>query len=107
MAQAVFGGGGFSADGGSVFWRVAVVSTGAFFFGVFGCVGLGGRAKLSMHRLSGGAAPCRFLLEADMDFNGFWQWGLLLVQIAVLGGGKLGVGGAGGGGVFWRWFFSG
>ena len=42
MALAVFGGGGFSADGGSVFWRVAAAanSEGAN-FGGFGCVGIG------------------------------------------------------------------
>ena len=44
MMLAVFGGWGFSAGGGSVFWRAAAAaadSAGAN-FGGFGCVGLGG-----------------------------------------------------------------
>ena len=43
MLLAVFGGWGFSAGGGSVFWRAAAAadSAGAN-FGGFGCVGLGG-----------------------------------------------------------------
>ena len=100
MALAVFGGGGFSAGGVSVFWSAAAVPTGTN-FGIFGYIGLGGRVKLPTRGLFGGDAPRRFLLEAETDFDGFWWWELLLVRIIFLGGGGLVVG-AGGGGMFWR-----
>ena len=40
MALAVFGGVGFSTEGGGVFWHTAAAVSVGGFFGGFGCVGL-------------------------------------------------------------------